>query len=183
MKRSKNVVAFPVATATTTGSATMTVEGPATSGIPHVSVSLTTLSALWIAHRMVRRATSRMTSSRRSFTTNDVQSNPRTTTRCGNARFCANPSSRHLQSLLRKNRTKIMKTTRKTWMVSNSKKTLTTSYLEEIPASPTEPRSSYSERSSQSSQQFRGHWNTARSPLPSPGKINGPASLNLESSR
>jgi hypothetical protein len=64
--------------------------------------------------------------------------------------------------------------------VSNSNKTSSMSYSEEIPASPSELKSSYSERSSQSSQQFRGHLNTARSSLPSPGKINGPASLNLK---
>ena len=36
-------------------------------------------------------------------------------------------------------------------------KMLSTSYLEEIPASPSEPRSFYSEKFSQLSQQFRGH--------------------------
>jgi hypothetical protein len=77
----------------------------------------------------------------------------------------------------------MMKTTRKTVMVSNSSKTSSTSYLEEILASPSELRSSYSERSSQSNQQFRGHSNIARSPLPSPGRISGPASPNLKSSR
>ena len=182
MKRSKNTVAFPAATTTTTGSATTIVEGPATSGILRVSVSLTTLSALWIAHRVVRRATNRRTSSTRYFTTKDAQSTPRATTRCGSARSCANPSSRHLQLLQRKNKTKMMKTTRKTVMVSNSRKTSSTSYLEEILASPSELRSSYSERSSQSNQQFRGHSNIVRSPLPFLGRISGPASLNLESS-
>src|SRR6185437_16144841 len=113
MKRSKNADAFPTATTTTTGSATTTVEGPATSGILHVSVSLTTLSALWIAHRVVR-ATNHRTSSTRYFTIKDVQSTPRATTRCGSARSCANPSSRHLQLLQRKNKTKMMKTTKKT---------------------------------------------------------------------
>ena len=165
------------------GSATTTVVGPTTSGILRVNASLTTLSALLIAPRVVRRATSRRTSSTRSFTTKDVQSTPRATTRCGSARSCANPSSRHLQLLQRKNKTKMMKTTRKTVMVSNSSKTSSTSYLEEILASPSELRSSYSERSSQSNQQFRGHSSTARSPLPSQGRINGPASLNLKSSR
>ena len=85
MKRSKNAVAFPVATATTTGCAIMIVEGPATSRILRVSVSLTTLSVLWIAHRPVRRATSRRISSTRSSTTKDVQSTPRATTRCVSA--------------------------------------------------------------------------------------------------
>ena len=183
MKRSKNAVAFPAATTTTTGSATMTVEGLATSGIPHVSVSLTTLLALWIAHRVVRRATSRRTSSTRSFITRGVQYTPRATTQCGSAQFCANPSSRHLQTPLRKNKAKMTKMTRKTTMVSNNNKTLSTSYLEEILASPSELRSSYSERSSQSNQQFRDHSNIASSPLPSPGRISGPTSLNLESSR
>src|SRR6185437_9490861 len=130
MKRSKNAVAFPVATTTTTGSATTTVEGPATSGVLRVSVSLTTLSALWIAHRAVRRATNRRTSSTRYFTTKDVQSTPRATTLCGSARSCANPSSRHLQLLQKKKKTKMMKMTRKTVMVSNSSKTSLTSYLE-----------------------------------------------------
>ena len=157
MKRSKNAVAFPAATMITTGGATMTVEGPATSGIPHVSVSLMTLSALWIAHRVVKRATNCRTSSTRYFTTKDVQSTPRATTRCGSARSCANPSSRHLQLLQRKNKTKMMKTTRKAVMVSNSSKTSSTSYLEGIPASPREPRSFYSEKFFQLSQQFRGH--------------------------
>ena len=183
MKRSKNVVAFPAVTTTTTGSATTTVEGPTTSGILRASVSLMTLSVLWIAHRVVRRATSRRTSLTRSFTTKDLQCTPRATTRCGSVRSCANPSSRHLQLLQRKNNTKMMKTIRKTVMVSNSSKTSSTSYLEEILPSPSELRSSYLERSSQSNQQFRGHSNIARSPLPSPGKISGPASLNLESSR
>jgi len=183
MKRSKNAVAFPAATTTTTGSTTMIVEGPATSGILRASVSLTTLSALWIAYRVARRVTSRRISSTRSYTTKDVQSIPRATTRYGSARSCANPSSRHLQLLQRKNKTKMMKTIRKTVTVSNSSKTLLTSYLEEILASPSELKSPYSERSSQLSQQFRGHSNIARSPLPSPGRINGPASLNLESSR
>jgi hypothetical protein len=54
--------------------------------------------------------------------------------------------------------------------------------LVEILASPSELRSSFSERSSRSSQHFRDHSNTARFPLPSLGRINGPASLNLESS-
>src|SRR6185312_6069926 len=157
MKRSKNAAASPAATMTTTESATTTMEGPATSEILHVSVSLTTLSALWIAHRVVRRATNRRTSSTRFFTIKGVQSTPRATTRCGSARSCTNPSSRHLQTLLRKSRTKMTKTTKKTLMVSNSNKMSSTSYLEEIPASPSEPRSSYSERSFQSSQQFRGH--------------------------
>jgi hypothetical protein len=49
------------------------------------------------------------------------------------------------------------KTTRKTLMVFNSNRMSSMSYLEEIPASPSEPRNSYLERSSQSSQQFRGH--------------------------
>jgi len=125
----------------------MTVEGPATSGILHANISLTTLSVLWIAPRVVRRATSRRTSSTRFFTTRDVQSTPRATTQCESARSYANPSSRHMQTLLRKNRTKMTKTTRKTLMVSNSNRTSSTSYSEEIPASPSEPRSSYSERS------------------------------------
>ena len=158
-------------------------EGPATSGILRASVSLTTQSALWIAHRVERRATSRRTSSTRSFTARDVQSTPRATTRCGSARSYANPSSRHLQSLLKKNKTKTTRTTRKTMTVSNNSKTSSTSYLEEILTSSSEIRSSYLEKSSQSSQQFRGHSSTARSPLPSQGRINGPASLNLESSR
>ena len=182
MKKSKNTVTFPVATMTTTGSTTTTVEGPATSRILRVSVSLTTLSALWIAHHVVRRVTNRRTSSTRYFTTKDVKSTPRATTRCGSARSCANPSSRHLQLLQRKNKTKTMKTTRKTVMVSNSSKTSSTSYLEEILAFASELRSSYSERSSQSNQQFRGHSNIARSPLPSLGRTSGPASLNLENS-
>jgi len=155
----------------------------ATSGILRASASLTIQSALWIAPRVVRRATSRRISSTRFSTTRDAQSTPRATTRCGSARSCANPSNRHLQTLLRKNKIKMTKTTRKTMMVSNSNKTLSMSYLEETLASPKELRSSYSERSSQSSQQFRGHSNTVRSLLPSAGKINGPAFLNLESSR
>src|SRR6185437_9702221 len=183
MKRSKNAVAFPAATTITTGSATTTMEGPATSGILCISVSLTTLSALWITHRVVRKSTNRRTSSTRYFTTKDVQSTPRATTQCGSVRSCANPSSRHLQLLQRKNKTKMMKMTRKTVTVSNSSKTSSTSYSEEILASPSELRSSYSEKSSQSNQQFRGHSNIARSPLPSPGRISGPASLKLESSR
>ena len=125
---------------------------------------------------------SRMISSTRSFIIKGDQSTPRATTRCGSARSYANPSSRHLQLLQRKNKTKMMKMTRKTVMVSNSSKTSSTSYLEEILASPNELRSSYLERSSQSNQQFRGHSSTARSPLPSQGRINGPASLNLKSS-
>ena len=137
-------------------------EGPATNGILRASISLMTLSALWIAHRVARRATNRRTSSTRYFTTKDVQSTPRATTRCGSARSCTNPSSRHLQLLQRKNKTKMMKMTRKIVMISNSSKTSSTSYLEEILASPSELRSSYSERSSQSNQQFRGHSNIAR---------------------
>ena len=133
------------------GSTTMTVEGLATSGILRVSVSLMTLSEPWIAHGVVRWATNHRTSSTRYFTTKDVQSTPRATTQCGSARSCANPSSRHLQLLQRKNKTKMMKTTRKTMMVSNNSKMLSMSYLEEILASPSELRSSYSERSSQSS--------------------------------
>ena len=139
------------------GSTTTTVEGPATSGIPHVSASPTTLLALRIAPRVVRRATSHMTSSTRFFTTKGVQSTPRATTRCGSARSYANLFSRHLQMLLRKNRIKMTKMTRKTLMVSNSNKMSSMSYLEEIPASPSEPRSSCLERFFQSSQQFRGH--------------------------
>ena len=157
MKRSKNAVAFPAATTTTTGSTKTTVEGLATSRILRAIVILTTLSALWIAHQVARRATSRKISSTRSYTTKDVQSIPRATTQCGSARSCANPSSRHLQLLQRKNKTKMMKTTRKTVIVSNSSKTSSTTYLEEILDSPSELRSSYSERSSQSNQQFVGH--------------------------
>jgi len=52
-----------------------------------------------------------------------------------------------LQTALRKNRTKMTKMTRKTTTVSNNNKTSSTSYLEEILASPSELRSSYSERS------------------------------------
>ena len=57
----------------------------------------------------------------------------------------------------KKSRTRMMKTTRRTLTGSNSSKTLSTSYLEEIPASPSEPRSFYSEKSFQLSQQIRGH--------------------------
>ena len=149
MKRSKNAIAFPAATTTITGSTTTTMEGPAISGILRVSVSLTTLSALWIAHHVVRRETNRRTSSTRYFTTKDVQSTPRATTRCGSTRSYANPSSRYLQPLQRKNKTKMMKTTRTTMMVSNSSKMSSTSYLEEILASSSEIRSSYSKRSFQ----------------------------------
>ena len=72
--------------------------------------------------RVVRRATNRRTSSTRFFITRDVQSTPRATTRCGSARSCANPSSRHLQMLLRKSKTRMTKTTRKTPTGSNSRK-------------------------------------------------------------
>ena len=183
MKRSKNAVASPAAITTTMGSASTIVEALATSGILRASASLTIQSALWIAPRVVKRATSRRTNSTRFSTTRDAQFTPRAITRCGNARSCTSPSNRHLQKLLRKNKTKMTKMTRKTTMVSNSNKMSSMSYLEEILASPSELRSSYSERSSQSNQQFRGHSNIARSPLPSPGRISGPASLNLESSR
>ena len=47
----------------------------------------------------------------------------------------------------KKNRTRTMKMTRKTPTGSNSHKTLSTSYLEGIPASPSEPRSFYSKKS------------------------------------
>jgi hypothetical protein len=40
--------------------------------------------------------------STRSFITKGVQSTPRATTRCGTARSCANHSSRHLRTLLKK---------------------------------------------------------------------------------
>ena len=139
------------------GSVTTTVEGQATSGILRASASLTILSGLWIALRVVRRMKSRRISSTRSFTTKGAQSTPRATTRCGSARSCANPSSQHRQMLPRKSRTRMTKMTRKTPMGSNNNKMSSTSYLEEIPASPSEPRSSYSDRSFQSSQQFNGH--------------------------
>ena len=72
-KTSKNAVASHAVTTTTIGSAITIVESPATSWILRVSASLTTLSALWIAHRVARRATSHRISSIRFYTTKDVQ--------------------------------------------------------------------------------------------------------------
>ena len=146
MKWSKNAVTSPAATTITMGSASTTAEAPATSGIPRASASLTIQSALWIALRVVRRAKNHRISSTRFSTPKDVQSIPRATTRCGSARSCANPSSQHLQLLQRKNKTKMIKMTRKTVTVSNSNKTSSMSYLEEILTSPSGPRSYYSDK-------------------------------------
>ena len=139
------------------GSATTIVEGPATSGILRVSASLTIPSVPWIALRVVRRMKIRRISSTRSFTTRGAQYIPRATTQCGSARSCANPSSRHRQRLLRRNKARMTRMTRKTLTGSNSNKTSSTSYLEEILASPSGPRSCYSEKFFQLSQQFRDH--------------------------
>ena len=109
-----------------------TVEGQATSGIRRASASLTILSVLWIVPHVVRRMRSRRISSTRFFTTKHAQYTPRATTRCGSARSCANPSSQHRQMLLRKSRTRLTKMTKRTLVGSNSHKTSSTSYLEEI---------------------------------------------------
>ena len=131
--------------------------GPATSGILRASISLTIQSAQWIAPHVVRRMKSHRISLTRSSTTRGAQSIVRATTRCGNARSYASPSSLHHQTLLRRSRTRMTRTTRKTLTDSNSNKTSSMSYSEEILASPCGPKSYYSERSSQLSQQFRGH--------------------------
>ena len=93
----------------------------------------------------------------KSSTTKCAQSIPRAATRCGSARSYANLSSRHLQTLLKRSRTRMTKTTRKISTGSNSRKMSSTSYLEEILASPSGPRSYYSEKFFQLSQQFRDH--------------------------
>ena len=138
------------------GSVAMIVGTLVTSGILRASASQMIPSALRIAPRVVGRQKNLRISSTRSCTTRGAQSTPRATTRFSSAQLYASPSSLRCQMCPRRSpirRTKMM--TRKTLTGSRNLKMWSMSYLVEIQASPSVPRSCFSGKSSQLSLQFR----------------------------